>query len=127
MARPPCVDVRGGVQRRKRQASTHCVIGAATAWQSTSGPDPVLFTLSGGAFGCSGIAAKDPAWRRPSWCGGVRLFVLFQRRVTRKFFDDYKSVEYGWVLRYCFDFIAVFEWSGVASFEYSSSVAVLPR
>ena len=38
-------------------------------------------------------------------------------------FDDYKSVEYGWVLRYCFDFIAVFEWSGVASFDYSSSVA----
>ena len=30
-----------------------------------------------GVFGCSGIATKDPAWRRPSWCGVVRLFVSF--------------------------------------------------
>ena len=88
------------------EAPARCVFVAATAWQSTSGPDP-MFTPLGGAFGCSGIAAKDPAWRRPSWCGGVRLFILFQRRVTPKFFDDYKSVKCGWVLLYCFDFVAV--------------------
>ena len=59
------------------EAPARCDIVAATAWQSTSGPDPMLFTLLGGAFGCSGIAAKDPAWRRPSWCGVVHLFVSF--------------------------------------------------
>ena len=77
VARPPCADVRGGVQRRKQQASAHCVIRAATVWQSTSGPDPMLFTPLGGAFDCSGFAAMDPAWRRPSWCGVVHLFVSF--------------------------------------------------
>ena len=62
------------VRRRERWSPT---AEAATAWQSTSGPDPMLFTLLGAAFGCSGIAAKDPAWRRPSWCGVVHLFVSF--------------------------------------------------
>ena len=75
------------------EAPARCVIVAATAWQSASG-----------------IAAKVPAWRRPSWCGVVHSFVLFQCWVTPRFFDDYKSVVCGWVLRYCFDFVAVFEW-----------------
>ena len=62
-------------------------------------------------------------------CTESSLFVVcsFSMLGHTGVFDDYKSVEYGWVLRYCFDFIAVFEWSGVASFEYSSSVAALPR
>ena len=59
------------------EGPARCDIVAANAWQSTSGPNPMLFTPLGGAFGCSGIAAKDPAWRRPSWCGVVHLFVSF--------------------------------------------------
>ena len=115
-------------RRRERWSLT-----AKAAWHSASGPDPILLTPSGGVFCCSIIAAKDPAWRRPSlvwWCGGDPLgvvvstsFILYRRWVTPRFFDDYKSVECGWVLRYCFVFAAVFEWSGVVSFEYSSSKA----
>ena len=89
------------------ETPAHCVIMAATAWQSVSGLDLVLFSPSGGVFCCSDITAKDPAWQRPSWRGVVHFFVLFQCWVTPRFFDEYKSVVCGWVLRFCFDFVAV--------------------
>ena len=48
---------------------------------------------------------------------------LFRRRFTLRFFDDYKRVE--WMdAAILLPFCCHFEWSGVASFEYSSSRAV---
>jgi hypothetical protein len=55
-----------------------CAFVVATAWQHVRGPDPVFFTLLGGAWCCSGTSAMGPAWRWFSWCGTV----CFSTRVS---------------------------------------------
>ena len=95
------------------EVPARCVGATAIAWQSVSGLDPVLFTLLSGVFCCSAIVAKGPAWQRPSWCGDIHFLHPLSTLGHTEVFDVYKSVECRWVLRYCFDYVAVFEWCGV--------------